>query len=60
MIKIPATVCRDGKRTLFVQTATVCDGMSEIPLPKGPSTHYLRTLGPLGVPKPINKDYLEH
>ena len=28
-------------------------------IPKGPSTHYLRTLGPLWVPKTINKDYLD-
>ena len=25
--------------------------------PKGPSSPYLRTLGPLWVPKTINKDY---
>ena len=25
---------------------------------KGPSTHYLRTLGPVWVPKTLNKDYL--
>ena len=27
--------------------------------PKGPSSHYLRTLGPSWVPKTINKDYLD-
>ena len=29
------------------------------PNPKNPSAHYLRTLGPLWVPKTINKDYLD-
>ena len=27
--------------------------------PKGPSTHYLRTLGPSWVPKTVNMDYLD-
>ena len=27
--------------------------------PKGPSAHYLRTLGPLWGPNTINKDYLD-
>ena len=33
----------------------------EVPIssPKGPSTHYVRTLGPFWVPKTINKDYLD-
>ena len=30
-----------------------------MPNPKGPSTPYLRTLGPLWVPKTINKDCLD-
>ena len=29
------------------------------PSPKGPSRPYLRTLGPLWVPKTISKDYLD-